>query len=235
MAKQATAAQRALAAKGIGKITRSGAYRSQAKVLSDQMRNVRRNLEKAEATFKQASFNAPVGSHEAKRYASRAEYIHQQRMATYSIRQRKSGKKATASEISAAKRKLERFSDVANLPKNQQQLKNRERMAEVDWKSFISTVSRQTYSDIGKGLWTSGDFKGMTLDERNKLFEGILFEKMKAKGLIDDNASRADVIEAYTALYEFETGGTFELYSFQDNYADGGSPKDVGALSAFFA
>lgn len=243
--RQATAEQRALAAKGIGKITRGGAYRSPARVQSDQMRNVRRTLQKQREALKVLAAGAPSGSSEQKRYQAREAYKAQQILASYS-KGKKTGKTVSGAALRKGAQRLKRMQQAAKGPTTSKGFQNRERMANLDWGVFMSKVSRMGYSDVGVGMWAPGDLKGMSHEDRQQFTENALVEAVERKypgfrAEYDDkgnltDASKADLMDIVADLYESTTGGVWSLFDFAEDFADGGgSPKDVGVLAAFFA
>lgn len=243
--KQATAEQRSLAAKGIGKITRGGAYRSPARIQSDQMRNVRRTLKKQREALKVLATGAPSGSSEQKRYQAREAYKAQQILATYS-KGKKTGKTVSGAALRKGAQRLKQLQKAAKGPTTVKGFQNRERMANLDWGAFMGKVSRMGYSKLGAGMWSTGDVKGMSVEERRQLVEDSLVSTVERKypgfhaeyddkGKLTD-ASKAELIDIVADLYESTTGDVWSLFDFTDNFADGGgSPKDVGVLAAFFA
>lgn len=242
---QASPEKRALAAKGIGKITRGGAYRSPARMQSDQMTNVRRTLKKQREALKVLAAGAPEGSSEQKRYQAREAYKAQLILATYS-KGKKTGKTVSGAALRKGAQRLKRLQQAAKGPTTSKGFQNRERMANLDWGVFLGKVSRMGYSKVGAGMWSTGDVKGMSVEERRQFVEDSLVSTVERKypgfrAEYDDkgnltDASKAELIDIVADLYESTTGGVWSLFEFTDSFDDGGgSPKDVGVLAAFFA
>lgn len=245
--KQATPAQRALAAQGIGKITKGGAYRSPAKMASDRARNVRRQFEKAEQAFRTAAAKAGAGTPAARRFEAHAQMARAQRMAAYSRRPRVPGQKMDAqtlanvnAQLSAAEKKL------SLTPRNARDIANRGKMAELEWGSFQKSLAISSYSDIGQGGWTGQDVRGMSKQEKADMLLHRFITAARNQGYnidVDYDAngnitsdSKARIIDVYREVYEEMTGHEPEFFGIADEFdtADG-YVGEVSAISAFYA
>lgn len=245
--KQATPAQIALANAGIGKITRGGAYRSPAKMASDQARNLRRSFARAEASFREAAASSPEFSAARRRYAAHAEHMKAQVKALYSTRERVPGRKMTSKELAAAQRlNREAASRLAKTPTSSRDVANRAKMAELEWGAFNKHLSIASYSQTGQGGWTSGESLGMGKGARRDMVLHRFITAARNKGYNMDldydangeltSESKAQVMEIYRKIYEEETGAEPEFFSEADAFVDPeGSPPGVGALSNFYA
>lgn len=245
--KQATPAQRALAAQGIGKITKGGAYRSPAKIASDQARNIRRNFEKAEMAFRQAAAKAGTGSAAARRFEAHAEMAKARKQAMYSTRWRVPGQKMDAQTLANVQKQNARAQRaLSKTPTSTRDIANRGKMAELEWGAFQGHLAKASYSEIGEGGWTSGETQGMNKKERGDMILHRFITAARNKGYnldLDYNPdgsltseSKAQVMDIYREVFEASFGSEPEFFGIADSFdTAGGSPPFLGAISAFFA